>query len=106
VISTKPVQLINSTTTREHGISLQYIRYHSKQNRNGMARGRIQHILRKISVGSIMIGDSEVATSISAQNEFYKRLNVVMETQKALLHKTLKENAHMIDPKTGEVMLR
>jgi hypothetical protein len=53
-----------------------------------------------------MIGDSEVATSISAQNEFYKRLNVVMETQKALLHKTLKENAHMIDPKTGEVMLR
>ena len=52
-----------------------------------------------------MVGDREVVTSIAAQTESYKRLDAVMETHKALLHKTLQENLDMIDPKTGEIMM-
>jgi ABC-type transport system involved in cytochrome bd biosynthesis fused ATPase/permease subunit len=71
-----------------------------------MARSRIAHVLRKIPTGSIMVGDKEVATSIRTQNEFWKRLDVVIEDQKTLLHETLKQNIHMIDPETGEIMMR
>lgn len=53
-----------------------------------------------------MVGDKEVATSIRTQNEFWKRLDVVIEDQKTLLHETLKQNIHMIDPETGEIMMR
>jgi hypothetical protein len=71
-----------------------------------MVGSRIRHILNKIPTGSIMVGDREIATSIRTQNEHWKRLDVVLEPQKALLHKTLMYNAHMINPRTGEIMLR
>jgi hypothetical protein len=70
-----------------------------------MVGSRVLHILKKIPAGSIMVGDREVVTSIAAQTESYKRLDAVMETHKALLHKTLQENLDMIDPKTGEIMM-
>jgi fructose-1-phosphate kinase PfkB-like protein len=70
-----------------------------------MARPRVLQILKKIPTGTIKVGDREVFTSIAVETEKYKRLDVVVESQKALLHNTLKENPDMIDPRTHEVVL-
>jgi len=71
-----------------------------------MVRSRVSKVLKKIPAGSKVVGGREIITSTATQTLDWKRPEVVHEEQKVMFHDVLRHNKHLIDPKTGELILR
>jgi hypothetical protein len=107
VFSNRPVPSINSILHQiaQHQTPETLTTTPSETKKAIMVGSRVLHILKKIPVGSIKAGDREVLTSIATQTEKYKRLDVAIESQTALMHETLLDCVDMIDPKTHHCVM-